>query len=208
MDGVDWNGNATGERYWKKKKKRMREVCELGVDSRGGGRKYVKRNSRGKRGNNGRGGYLKCCAVGKVSNRLIIFFIARCDWRGKKKIKITCGFVIGWIGTLNIYSIFIPPVWLLINVFDALDDRNTFHFAQRLFWTSSCSNQFVQITIEQLDSKDKDHFKKKRKWAIKEGDKTAHWWMYHRFTITSTLISGWIVVLSPSSPPPPYLRCI
>lgn len=34
------------------------EYCELGVDSRGGGGKYVKRDGRGKRGNNGRGGYL------------------------------------------------------------------------------------------------------------------------------------------------------
>lgn len=36
------------------KKKRTREVCcELGVDSRGERGKYVKRNGRGKRGNNG-----------------------------------------------------------------------------------------------------------------------------------------------------------
>lgn len=69
----------------KKKKKRMREVCELGVDSRGGGRKYVKRNSRGKRGNNGRGGYLKCCAAGKVSNGLIIFFHRTLRLKRKEK---------------------------------------------------------------------------------------------------------------------------
>lgn len=152
MGGVDWNWNATEERYWKKKK-RIREILRTWSRFEGRKREICQEEWSRETWKQWRGGYLKCCATGKVSNGLIIFFIARCDWGGKKKIKITCGFVIGWIGTLNIYSIFIPPVWLLINVFDAFDDTQHISFRATIIldielFKSICTNNDRAVRLE------------------------------------------------------------
>lgn len=85
--------------------------------------------------------------------------------------------------------------------------------AQGLFWTSTCSNQFIQILIgffQQCINNSREWvvrrkkfviILKKYKWTSKEGDKTAHWWTYT--TVSRSRTHLFPVESSPFRPPLP-----